>query len=306
MALEKTQRLDQVAGAKYMLPNLLVNPGFEIWQRGAGPFTADNDFTADEWMLDDNSGGWQIDRVTGGLNSPYMLKITGSGVTAEGAAQQGLEIATSLADLYVTFSADVWSNTASTARLVIADYNGSTTDAAYSSYHDGDSQWARLTVTKLMRSSLTDPGDWPHAFGAIVALQCASNDSISYIDNAVAVAAEVPFPEGLSYAPLNPAEDQVRCERFYEVHGGVSTTYPAAYMYGSAGLTAAVPYGFRARKQATPTVSKVGTWGVSNCSQPSITYANSDGYCLSATVTVAGAFSFAPNSSDDTVTAEVT
>src|SRR5215471_9446079 len=32
-------------------PSQLVNGGFEIWQRGNGPFTTSGSFTADRWLI---------------------------------------------------------------------------------------------------------------------------------------------------------------------------------------------------------------------------------------------------------------
>src|SRR5215471_14015617 len=36
--------------------NLLTNGGFEIWQRGNGPFTANSAYTADRWLISLASG----------------------------------------------------------------------------------------------------------------------------------------------------------------------------------------------------------------------------------------------------------
>ena len=44
-------RFHQIQSYGHYPQNLLVNPGFEIWQRGAGPFTTDNTFHADELKI---------------------------------------------------------------------------------------------------------------------------------------------------------------------------------------------------------------------------------------------------------------
>lgn len=303
---EKGLRLNQVAGAKLMLPNDLINPGFEIWKRGTGAFTADNVFTSDEWKIKRHaSDTLAISRKAATIKfGRFSLKAVKTGANDSAFIRQGIEAYKSIEGLYVTFCAWVYTSTGSAARIAIGDYVSSE-ERANSGYHTGGGGWEQLKVTKQIRSSLAAYASYPHSFGAAAIVEIAPAATV-YIDSAVLVVADVPFPEGLSYVPPNPASDLARCERFYEFIGAVGTAYPAAYFYGSASLTASIPYGFRARKYGIPTVTKTGTWGVANCSQPSPSYVSADGFCLVTTVTANGAFSFAPSGGADTVKAEVT
>lgn len=56
----------------------------------------------------------------------------------------------------ITFSAWVWSSVANMACLNIYDNAGAGYEAVQSAYHPGDSTWRLLTVSKTLRSGLTD------------------------------------------------------------------------------------------------------------------------------------------------------
>ena len=49
--------------------NLLINPSFEIWQRGSGSFTSDDDYTADLWKIDMQGVGESVSVDKGILRS---------------------------------------------------------------------------------------------------------------------------------------------------------------------------------------------------------------------------------------------
>lgn len=221
MAPEKGQRLDQVAGGKYMLPNLLVNPGFEVWQRGAGPFTcalASGTFSADEWQANLVSGGnaGTISRNSSPKFGSYCLDLTVTSGMAY--AAQGVEAWKSLEGAYITFG--VWAKTsvADKAYLQIAD-DKSGVEVTTSAYHTGGGDWERLVATKLIRTGLIPAGSpYPHDFPLRLSLVMSDVGSVQF-DGAVAVAAEVPFPEGVAYAPPNPGDDWKRCERFFQKIG---------------------------------------------------------------------------------------
>ena len=250
MAPEKTQRLDQFAGAKYMLPNLLVNPGFEIWQRGVGPFTASAAFTADEWALPGTgaTATKETTEVHGGVSS---LKIVTTANTS--GIHQGVECYKSLEGLEVTFSVWVKSSNAS-VKAFLGDYNGSS-EYATMAYHSGGGDWELLTCTKVIRTGLITESSWPHGFGIRVGVTQDDAVATYYVDSAVAVAAEVAFPEGLSYAPLNPAEDKARCQRFYETGLDVRTVRACGATSNSNQGAHTRSFQYKASKLATPTVT---------------------------------------------------
>ena len=62
-------------------------------------------------------------------------------------------------------------------------------------------------------------------------------------------------------------------------------------------------FGFPVTMRATPTVTKYGTWAVSNCSQPTIPGASATNFILQAAATSTAAIATYPNTSDDLIDA---
>ena len=238
---------NQMNAYGYMPQNLLVNPGFEIWQRGAGPFAVTLDYTADEWRSSFSSGTMSVSQessiVHGGVSS---LKIVDN-TSGTGGINQGVEIYSSLEGLWLTFSVDVYSSLATTVAYV-GDWT-SAQELELSDYHTGSGGWERLTVTKLIRSGLgTPPSSWPHLFSIRVGVAAGSAGTI-YLDNASLVIGN--FPDGVPFIPLNPAEDQARCERFFEE----TNVYLAGYSSGAGSNNWASQSPYHTRKYATPTLT---------------------------------------------------
>jgi hypothetical protein len=71
------------------------------------------------------------------------------------------------------------------------------------------------------------------------------------------------------YAPLHPADDLARCLRYYEIIGE-STNEIQWNGYGGASIGTGMVTPFKVRKAVSPTVTKNGTWGSSNCGQPGV------------------------------------
>jgi hypothetical protein len=107
------------------------------------------------------------------------------------------------------------------------------------------------------------------------------------------------------FAPLHPADDLARCQRYYEVHGGANAEFPIVLGAPSAvGVQLGSPVTFVAQKGGTPTVTKNGTWAVTGCNQPTVSGANTHGYTLKAEATATTQVQTNPNGTDDTITAE--
>lgn len=88
--------------------------------------------------------------------------------------------------------------------------------------------------------------------------------------------------------PDYPAELSL-CKRYFIKFGGVANGYP--YIYQSVGAAAQPASGvvtFPVVMRSTPTMSKFGTWTVSNCGQPSASNPSPDGYLFYAVGTAAG------------------
>jgi len=200
-------QLEQIGDGKTLPQNLLINPGFEIWQRGVGPFTSGSTFSSDEWWFTGfrltvdkettnqryGSSCLKVDHATGGTDS----------------VRQGIENYKSLEGQWLTFSAWVWCDTANAVSLRLVDYNGSK-ENALSDYHSGGSGWEHLTVVKKIRTGLLSTASFPHSFGLSADLyfvDVAVTDAL--MDGASLVIGN--FPQGVPFIPLNPADDQARC-----------------------------------------------------------------------------------------------
>jgi hypothetical protein len=214
--------------------NLLTNGGFEIWQRGNGPFTTAGLFGPDRWLL-------QIS----GTSTMSVSKDTTNVDTGSGAAaaityshnvasllQHKVEDYLQLRGRPVSLSVRVRTNVANAVRARV--------DHAvvqnYSTFHTGDNTWQTLTVTTTVGGSTT-------ALYAFIEFDASCT---AYIDNAMLVVGSQPA----DYAPLHPADDLARCLRYYERRA--DSYLAAGYMMGATTGEFVVP---TALKGGTPTVT---------------------------------------------------
>lgn len=261
MTVQTTQAQEARISSAPKVNNLLINPGFEIWQRGAGPFTVTSAgyfFTADEWAIHrGDSTSFSVSRNSVPLTGDYCAQVTLSGWTGPnwGLMKQGIEPASarSLEGKYLTFSAWVKTDFERRCRLAIFDY-ASSGGVAFSSYHTGDSTWQRLTVIKEIQTGLTSDSDAPHNF-PLSAVLTVENSGVVYIDSAVVV--EGYFPEGVPFVPPNPSDDLARSQRFYYADSG----YQSSHIFRGdviSGYNYFVDKVYKTPMYATPTITKTG------------------------------------------------
>jgi hypothetical protein len=274
--------------------NLLTNGGFEIWQRGTGPFTAHQAFTADRWQIQLSGGQTaNVNRSTGNADagSTYAVSFVISGTVSAGAPAQLLQINSSsdysqLGGRTFTLSMRVKSTQANAVRLSLYDGVSNTNGA----YHSGSGVYETLTVTMTFASNAT----------VLYTRAFMETAGTFYVDNAMLVIGSVPA----DYAPLHPADDLARCLRYYEKFGGDTGNSMNVNMYHGAGQVLQMPLYYKAVKPVTPTITKVGTWTVNNCSQPGTSAQGLYSCMLYTTVTVTGAFSFQNDVLGDYLTIE--
>lgn len=245
--------------------NLLTNGGFEIWQRGAGPFTAHNAYTADRWKIElAGTDTLQVDRegTTKKANSLYSAKCAFTLGTGAGATRlvQALKISDGYHHLLgkaVSIRVPSHCNAASALRIgVKTDGTGGAT--TYSGYHAGTSAFADLDTVNI-----TVPSNATYIeIATYFAASCTA-----YLDNAMLVPGSI----AADYMPLHPAEEMQRCQRYYELVGVAADNSIIISGYASA---ASQPFyftlPFKVNKAVSPSISKNGTWPVVNCSQPTV------------------------------------
>lgn len=251
--------------------NLLTNGGFEIWQQGDGPYTLNGVYGPDRWQL-----------VLAGTDTLSVSKDTLNADTARGswacakcvfvlgtgAGGTALRQSLLLSDGYalrgqpVSVSVRVKTTVANAVRVALIS-SGAAPVTAYSSYHTGDGTYQTLTATA------TPPND----SGAVYVEPHFAASCTAYIDNATLVVG----PVAADSVPLHPADDMARCQRYYELFGVPGSNDTVLGGYQAAGGTLYLYPRWRVKKAVTPTVTKVGTWLVSNANQPTMNVVSVDG-----------------------------
>jgi len=234
--------------------NLLTNGGFEIWQRGNGPFTTLNAFAADRWMLSFGGGATlSVSRETTNISDNSLVAAVCTVNVGGGFAnlQQKVEDFWQLRSGVargITFSIRVKTTVASAAQAFI-QVDGTNTPGTT---HTGGGTYQTLTAT------VPSAGASSLVVGVIF-----TGSATVYLDNAMLVVGSV----AADYAPLHPADDLARCQRYYEVQGGGSgATFVHQVWSGAGGLNIQWTHLFATQKAITPTLTKVGTWSGTNLS----------------------------------------
>jgi len=257
--------------------NLLTNGGFEIWQRGNGPFNTTGGYSADRWQLNFNgaASSCPVTAVSSSIFQPgnnaqcvYTHAAGGSfdlrQFVVSGAEGRPLNTRT------LTLSVRLKSTVIGTARAMA--YDG--TAYVYSGYNVGTGG-ETLSVTFTITGNPTT---------VLAGINISTASCTVEISDAMLVVGSV----AADYAPLHPADDLARCLRYYEVVGPGSRTTLAIQGYDPAtGQT--FRQTFRCvPKAVVPTATKVGTWNVLNVAQPTVAGTDTDSFLMAAVGTGAG------------------
>jgi len=229
--------------------NLLVNGGFEVWQRGNGPFAATGNFAADRWQMSFGGGTMSVTRDTANVATPDSAACAAVVVTSPSNVllTQTLE-GTHLRGRTVTFSMRVKTSTASAVRINVFD--GVATQA--SAFHSGGGAYETLTVTATLGAAVTGTNILQVSF----AVACTA-----YLDNAMLVVGS----QAADYAPLHPADDLARCLRYYETVTLASNAYVClAFAFGTTSAMAMYPILVQKAVAPTVTLSAAATWAVTS------------------------------------------
>jgi hypothetical protein len=209
--------------------NILINGGFETWQRGASFSGTSGRFIADEWKAQNTILSCAYARSAAAMVGNYCVQVTVPPLQTGTALYQGVECFKSLAGLTVTLSAWVKTSVASDVRLIIRDWDGSMVGTSVSSFHSGSGSWERLTVIRTISSGVqlypAAPSGFPHTFGVEISVWSQSPNSTWFVDGATLVVGNC--PEGVPFVPMNPADDMQRCQRFYQADTDGYKTIPA-------------------------------------------------------------------------------
>jgi len=230
--------------------NLLVNGGFEWWQRGT-TFTqnaAGQVYGADRWYGSlGGAGSLTVAKDTTNVDSSgtaAALTVTYSGVVMN--FWQVLEDVKQIRGHQATLSIRVRCATANAVRASLWD-NGVIANGAY---HPGDGTYRTLTVT----------GSFVATAGQVAVGLDLGASCTAYVDNAMFVLGG----QACDYVPLPPADDLARCLRYYEILMQGNATLYLGQVTGAG--SAYVPFSFKVQKAVTPTMTFSGTATLLNSS----------------------------------------
>jgi len=200
--------------------NLLTNGGFEIWQRGNGPFSVPSGGGvvpkgADMWspQLATGAGNITITKETTTIDvassaSAKVVYTAGAGDAAVCAYEQLISAASDIAAVVrgktLSFSVRVNASAAGRVRAFYADGVNGGGNRIFGSYNATSNAWETLTLACPIAAS--------PAYLYIGIDILLGQTTTFYVDNAMLVVGSV----AADYAPLHPADDLARCLRYYQ------------------------------------------------------------------------------------------
>jgi hypothetical protein len=263
--------------------NLLTNGGFEIWQRGVGVFLTHQAWTADRWQLFISVSSCQVvQEITYQVSGTACAKLVYTHVSGGWAfIEQKLEpgLVRSLRGKTVSVSVKTFTSVAGGHFLqLVSDGTNPISPAAT----------APSSAVTTLRVTGTVPTD-----ATYIAVRLGSGGTTDnlWFDEAMLVVGSV----AADYAPLHPADDLARCLRYYEVVGVPGTGDLAIAGYAGASSNWHFMTNWQVQKVITPTVTKIGTWSVINCTQPACAVPTVYGMQSYYTITAANTYSIGHN-----------
>jgi hypothetical protein len=298
--------------------NKIINGDFGIWQRGTS-FTnpTSGTYTCDRFYQEFNGTG-ATRTISQQTFSPgtapvlgyegtyfyrYAVSVAGTGNTYQ-AFYQKIEDVRIFANQTVTIS--FWAKASGNVSInpieVYQDFGTGGSAGAYATTtgsYSVTTSWQRFTTTFSM----------PSISGKTV----GTNSSVRigfYMPSASTIQFDmwgIQFEAGPVVTAFQTATGTLQgelaaCQRYYQVIGGVASSYPLMGGYSISGSNLYTPTSFVVQMRTSPTVTKNGTWEVFNVGQPSGIYISQQGMSYSLTSTATGAWYSHPNSTDDTFT----
>lgn len=240
--------------------NLLVNGGFENWQRGVGAFLTNGAWTADRWQLSISLSSCQVvQESTYQVSGLYAAKMVYTHVAGGYAfLEQKLEpnLTKSLRGKTIAVSVRTFTSVAGGHSVqIVTDGTGALNTSAVGS----------SSTPQTLRVTGTVPTDANNLYVRLISGSVTDN---IWWDEAMLVVGSV----ASDFIPLHPTDDLARCQRYYEIVGGGTTLiFSGCATAASQTFYYSTPY--KVVKPVMPTVTKLGLWtGVSS----NATTANND------------------------------
>ena len=299
--------------------NFVIGGGFDIWQRGT-TFTS-NGYNADRWTSIVGATTITRQSTNAPVGSQYYFRNTATSTGAAADTYSYLETSqiAPLVGRTVTLSVKVRRNATMSASLFVRIDKSPTVDAGSgatwtnitpSSGTDGTSNetpnasittgtgaadWTTITRT------LAIPNDGTANSLRIIIYQGAGLPSGSVFDIAQVQLEIGSVATNFSRAGGTIQGELAACQRYYQVIGGTTNSFPLIGGYITNGETLRVPMVFPVQMRVAPTITKNGTWEAVGIGQPSAVYNNTQGFSIQAVGTANGYY-LHPNSTDDSFT----
>lgn len=290
--------VDDAFGGMGAVGNLLVNPSFEFNQRSVSAYTGNGVYGLDWWQITTPAGEtvtvtWDAAEFAEPSSGHSARVAFTKGPGSYGKLVQIIEGAERLKGRPLAGRILVKCATPNAVRAFIQDRDS----FSFSPYHSGSGLWEALDVARTL-----DVGTTQVTFGTI-----ATVDSTHWADNATLVHGLVPLP----YVPLSLADELLRCERYYEVHGGgAGQGHPVISGYASgAGQVITRSWSPRAHRRwgvgiGLSNHTLTGSWALANCHALTVLAADARGFTLGVTSNGAGQVTAWPDGPDDTLIIE--
>ena len=298
--------------------NAIINGGMDIWQRGtsiAVTSTSTSFYGADRWQIFSGSTGRTVSRqVTGDTtnlpNIQYCQRIqrdSGNTNTAALLPAYSMESADAIRfagqGVSLSFYARRGANYSATSNaLNFVLRTGTGTDqnlnAGYTGSSDAISSTATLTTTwqrfqgyGVVSASATEIGV---QFNFTPTGTAGAADYVEITGVQVELGASPTLFKRSSNGTIQG--ELAACQRYYERIGGqvAGTNFPFANSAATANQYLSIQYKYSVDKRVAPTITKVGTWTVSNCGQPYAEVIQTNYFALTTLASAAGGFSYNP------------
>jgi len=280
--------------------NIFINGNFSVWQRGvsSSAISTSRAYLADRWSL--QTGGGTLASVARSASVPstsrsrYSMQLTGaSGVTAVYIGQRIEAMNTPRSTVYFSIyiyngSGAVFSPVLQIRTPSVSDTWSSITTVDSATLQEcPDSAWTKVTWTGDL-SGYSNIGNGVEFRLVIPSGSLVAGDVVKLADAALSY--------GISYvAPIikTYAQEYMDSLRYFrqETEGGEFVIY--GLYSGTSGNYVGIPVSFPVPMRVAPTITRIGTWIVSYCNQPTITYGpTTTTFILGATSTSVGRISF--------------
>lgn len=303
-----------VIGPSIVGKNRLINGGFYVSQRGAGPFTSAG-YTADRWAISSSTGGSRsvaslvalsdADRTAIGTEYPtYGLTYT---VTGDAGAngfdllQQRIEGVRSLSGKQVTFS--VWAKATAACGIALEFAQQFGSGSAGSPVYGIGSKlisigttWTQATMTTTLPSASGQTFGTPYTDFTAANIWVSSSTGQATrsaslpTQNAVITLACAQVEYGTAATAFEerlPALDLLLCQRYFEVVQIVSAGYANA-----AGQQVIASNPFQVAKRVTPSFATTLTSVVNIGTATPTAFGDNQGFLVTASASAQGAYSF--------------